>query len=180
MIFKAEKIELKGHEVVLRPAEAKDANILIKYLKDTAAETPFLAKEPEEYAYTEDGEIEYINNINNSSKDVMILCFVDGEYAGNSSILSHPFLRESHRGTVGIALYLKYTSMGLGTLLFEKMFELAKEMGYEQLDLEVNANNTRAQGLYKKMDFVECGRMPNAVKYKDGTYADKLTMNKFM
>ena len=37
-----------GHEVVLRSAQITDAENLINYLKITAAETPWLIREPEE------------------------------------------------------------------------------------------------------------------------------------
>lgn len=39
-----------------------------------------------------------------------------------------------HRATVGIALYLKYTNMGIGSIMFEKMIENAYEKGIEQLN----------------------------------------------
>ena len=37
-----------GREIVLRSAEVTDAESLIRYLKITAGETPFLTREPEE------------------------------------------------------------------------------------------------------------------------------------
>lgn len=40
----------KGREIILRSAEESDAENLIDYLKTTAAETPFLIREPDEIA----------------------------------------------------------------------------------------------------------------------------------
>jgi hypothetical protein len=37
-----------GREVLLRTAKTEDASDLIKYLKTTSGETPFLIREPDE------------------------------------------------------------------------------------------------------------------------------------
>lgn len=50
--------------------------------------------------------------------------------------------------------------MGIGKALTEACIECAKEAGYVQLELEVVAENTRANSLYKKEGFVEYGRNP--------------------
>ena len=36
--------------------------------------------------------------------------------------------------------------------------------------------NKRAYHLYESLGFEECGRIPNADKYDDGTYDDKIEM----
>ena len=45
--------------------------------------------------------------------------------------------------------------------------ELAAQIGYEQIDLEVVADNTRAQALYRKCGFAESGRKLRALKFDD-------------
>ena len=54
--------------------------------------------------------------------------------------------------------------------------ELAKQMGYEQMDLEVVDGNAQAQALYRKCGFIESGRRHNALKFDDGTYHDEILM----
>lgn len=46
------KIDLKGHELILRNATEDDAEMLIEYLKVTSAETRFLIREPDEITVT--------------------------------------------------------------------------------------------------------------------------------
>ncbi|MBQ9134425.1 MAG: GNAT family N-acetyltransferase [Clostridia bacterium] len=58
------------------------------------------------------------------------------------------------------------------------LLEQAKAIGYEQAELEVVADNTRAIALYESLGFSVCGRLPNNMKYSDGTYADALFMVK--
>ena len=45
-----------GREVVLRNAELSDAEDLIRYLKITTAETPYLIREPDEVTLTVEQE----------------------------------------------------------------------------------------------------------------------------
>ncbi|MCR5388189.1 MAG: GNAT family N-acetyltransferase [Lachnospiraceae bacterium] len=76
----------------------------------------------------------------------------------------------------GIAVYLKYAGFGLGKLMFERLIAKAKERGFEQAELTVIEGNDRAYKLYEKLGFKECGRIPNANKYDDGTYRDDIHM----
>ena len=172
MIMKDSKYDLNGHKLVLRNATEEDAQILIDCLKTTAVETPYLIKELEEINLTLEEEIEFIRMNNESENSELIMGFLDGEYVGNCSIIGNSRLRYKHRATVGIALYLKYTNMGIGSIMFEKMIENAYEKGIEQLELEVVASNQSGLALYKKMGFETWGTFPNKMKYKDGTYAD--------
>ena len=56
--------------------------------------------------------------------------------------------------------------------------ELAAAIGYKQIDLEVVAENKRAQALYKKCGFIESGKRHNALRFDDGSYHDEIIMYK--
>ena len=58
--------------------------------------------------------------------------------------------------------------------------ELAAQIGYEQIDLEVVADNTRALTLYRKCGFTETGRKHRALKFDDGTYHDEILMTRIL
>jgi len=172
MIIEKETIDLNGKELVLRAATEADAEMLITYLKTTCGETLFLIKEPEEVTMTIEQEIAFINRNNEAERGALILGFLDGEYVGNCSLMANRAFRHRHRASMGIALFQKFAGMGIGTKMMEKVISLAKEQGFEQLELEVVAGNEPALHLYKKMGFEICGTFPNNMKYKDGTYAD--------
>ena len=53
---------------------------------------------------------------------------------------------------------------------------LAKDMGYEQVELTVVEGNSCAGHLYKKFGFKETGRNIRALKYDDGSYRDEYRM----
>ena len=53
-----------GRTGILRsPDPTKDAADLVQYLYDTAADTPFVLRTPEEIRYTVEGEERFLNNV---------------------------------------------------------------------------------------------------------------------
>ena len=53
----------------------------------------------------------------------------------------------------------------------QTVLDAAKELGYEQAELEVVSDNTGAVELYRKLGFETYGVFPDNMKYSDGTYA---------
>ena len=173
-----EIIDLGGPQLLLRNAEEEDAEMLLDFLKTTCGETRYLVKEPEEIDLTLEDERTFIRNPNESDQNIMLLGFVDGEYAGNCSLMGMGAARFKHRASLGIALYQKYTGRGIGKAMIGKLIEIAREHNLEQIELEVVADNQRAVSLYRKMGFEIFGTLPNNMKYQDGTYADAYWMMK--
>ena len=62
--------------------------------------------------------------------------------------------------------------------MIDYMSELAAQIGWQQMDLEVVAENTAAQALYRKCGFIESGRRHHALLFDDGTYHDEVLMYK--
>lgn len=64
--------------------------------------------------------------------------------------------------------------------MMDYAFYLAKNMGYEQVELEVVEGNTRAKNLYERFGFRETGKNLRALKYDDGSYRDEYKMVKIL
>lgn len=180
MKFEERKFRLRdGRECVLRPTTVEYAEEMIAFLKQTAAETPFLLSYPDEVNYTPEGEREVLNRYAEDEASAMLLALVDGKVAGNSSI--NPVgskRRVAHRCSMGIALKQEYWGLGIGTAMIGYLTELAKRTGYEQIELEVVDGNDRAKALYEKCGFVTTGKHLDAMKYDDGTCRDEWLMVK--
>lgn len=179
MIFREETFDLNGKKILLRSPKAteEEAKMLMNYLETVSGETNFLLCYPDELKFTMESEFEFINGMNESKEKMLILAFVDGEYAGNCSFhKAGTGRRSAHRADLGIALFQKYTGFGLGRLMLEQMLAKIKAQGYEQAELTVVGGNDRAYHLYESLGFKECGRIPNANKYDDGTYVDDIRM----
>ena len=176
MIVKERRLQLGGHELLLRCAREEDAQRLIDYLKTTSGETRFLIREPDEVTMTQEDERRFIRRQNESASDVMLLAFYDGEFAGNASLMGMGPSRYRHRAGVAIALYQAYTGLGIGRAMIEALLAIAKECGIEQVELEVVADNERAIRLYKKFGFTEYGRNPQGFRPRNGGYQELVLM----
>ena len=182
MQFEARTIILKdGRTCTLRPAHPDDAAALIEYMTRTAGETEFTLRYPDEVNYTEEQEREILGSILNDPGQIMMVGIVDGKLAGNCSVSGIGNKRKiRHRSSLAITLYREYWGLGIGTAMIHYLTELAEKIGYGQIDLEVVADNTRAQALYRKCGFEESGRRTRALKFDDGTYHDEILMTKLL
>ena len=169
----------KGRDVLLRSAEEKDAEALIDYMKITAAETPFLLREPDEISLTIEQEQAFIKAKKNSENELLLIAETGGRHIGNASLMSAGgFKRYRHRCEIAIALYQEYCGLGIGKAMLEMVLDIAKKAGYEQAELEVIANNKPAIALYEKLGFQKYGTFPDNMKYADGSYTDAYWMMK--
>ncbi|MBO7663734.1 MAG: GNAT family N-acetyltransferase [Clostridia bacterium] len=152
---------------------------MIRYLKETSAETEYLLRYPDEITFTLDGEREILGRMLDDPSSVMMVAMVDGRVAGNCSINGIGSKRKiRHRCSVAIALYRDYWHLGIGTAMLAYLTDLAREIGYQQMDLEVVAENTLAQSLYTKCGFAESGRRHHALRFDDGSWHDEILMYK--
>lgn len=180
MRFQEREIVLNdGRTCILKPTLPEYAEEMIAYMKKTAAETPWLLRYPDEVSLTPEGEREILGHLLEDPQTVMMAAIVEGRVAGNSSINGIGTKRKiRHRCSLAIALYRAYWGFGIGTAMIDYMSELAAQIGWQQMDLEVVAENTAAQALYRKCGFIESGRRHHALLFDDGTYHDEVLMYK--
>lgn len=153
-------------------AEEADAAALIDYLKITTAETPYLIREPEEVVITLEQERSFIQRAKDAERELLLIAEIDGKHIGNCSLMSiAPYKRYSHRCGLAIALYQEYCDCGIGKVMMQTVLNMAKNIGYEQAELEVISDNQKAIALYRNLGFEKYGTFPNNMKYSDGTYA---------
>lgn len=168
-----------GRTIVLRNAETSDAKDLLKYLKITAGETPFLIREPDEANSTLEQEKQFIQNFIDAERELMLIASIEGKHIGTCSLMSiGRHKRYAHRCEVAIALYQEFCGSGIGNIMMQAILDLAKNTGYEQAELEVISSNERAISLYKKLGFEKYGIFPNNMKYANGQYANAYWMMK--
>ena len=100
---------------------------------------------------------------------------VGGKVVGLCDIsTSRPDSEMDHVGLLGIAIMDGHRSSGIGTALIGAALKEARAK-FEIVRLGLFAGNARAMALYKKMGFVEYGRMPRAIK-RGKRYFDEVFM----
>lgn len=180
MTYQEKEIMLKdGSPCILRSAKVTDAEDLIRYLKITAAQTPYLVREPEEVDLTMEEEESYLRMKESADRELLLVAIAEGRHIGNCSLMSQgSYKRYAHRCCIAIALYQEYCKRGIGRAMLETVLETARGCGYEQAELEVAAENKPALHLYESLGFQICGTFPRNMKYQDGTYSDTYFMVK--
>ena len=180
MRFAEREVKLKdGRNCILRAVRPDDAKDMIEYLRMVSGETPFLLRNIDEASYTEEAERELLQYKLDAQDTFMMLAEVNGVVAGNCGIMGKSgFRRCSHRCGFAIALKRDYWHLGIGSAMLSYALELAKGMGYEQVELEVVDGNDRAKALYERFGFEVTGKQVRAMKYDDGSYRDEFIMIK--
>jgi len=81
------------------------------------------------------------------------------------------------KGVGGIGMFVDqhYQGLGVGTLLMEKSFEIAKKLHLRMLKLSVFNTNIAGLKLYTKMGFKEFGRLPG---WLQNGYVEEIVMAK--
>ena len=82
-IYRKDKL---NRTVTLRSAETEDAEALLRYIKITAGETPFLIREPDEVTLTLEQEQAFIRNKLESPGELLLIAEINGEHIGNCSV----------------------------------------------------------------------------------------------
>ena len=179
MIFQEKTITLKdGRTAILRAPRPEDAAPMVQYLKDTAGETEFIMRYPEEVTMTPEREAAFFEHLAYSPFDMMIVCEVDGCIAGNCQINFGNKIKTRHRASVAIGLTKAYWNLGIGTAMLGAMIDVARNRDIIQLELEYIDGNARGRALYEKMGFSEVARHPDAVRFRDGSMRSLVFMVK--
>ena len=178
MYIKPKAVQLKnGQNIVLCSPNTFDAEQLLNHMRLTSAETEFMSRYPEEITVSVEAQSRFLQMIENDPDDVMLAAYIDGRMVGNAAVTRvRSNLKYRHRANFGISLQEEVCNVGLGTLMMQEILEIVKRSAFEQLELTVFADNTRAIRLYEKVGFVKTGVLPRAYRLKDGSYHDEVQM----
>ena len=160
-----------GKSALFRSPSKSDVNGFLNILHTSVIETDFLLRYPEECdVYTIEHEDEYIDKMNGSIRDALLVCIVDENVVGYFQLFCESDLKTRHRANVSIVILKEYWNLGIGSIMFDIMIQYAKRDPYLlQLELDYTEGNIRAKHLYEKMGFVDIGFIPNAIRTKNGT-----------
>ena len=103
----------------------------------------------DENTFDENKEAEYLNEKKESSNEIEIIAIINEKIIGTAGIEAvGSQYKLKHRADFGISILKEYWGIGLGKALTKACIQCAKEAGYEQLELNVVSENTRAISLY--------------------------------
>lgn len=167
-----------GKALLVRSVTAADAEVHIKFKCMTSGETHFMARYPEECVYSPETAAS-LAACEESPFDFEVGVFDGEEQVGGVGVAQlRPHIKYRHRAVMGISVLKEYWGCGLGSYLIQLAIDQARANGFEQLELGVYSDNSRAIHLYEKFGFERYGIQPRAFKLKDGTYRDEIIMVK--
>ena len=169
-----------GEVLTVRSLCADDAEALSAFRNATYSETYFMARNPEECASLEAVQ-KGLAGSESSALNFEVGAFAGEKLVGEFGVAQlRPHIKYRHRAGMGISVLKDYWGCGLGSYLMQLAVDQTRANGFEQLELGVFSDNTRAIHLYEKFGFERYGIQPRAFKLKDGTYRDEIIMVKML
>ena len=181
MKIEPREYELPSGEVLtVRSLGAEDAEAQNAFRCATYSETYFMARYPEEGVSLEAMQ-NWLEGYVESPVNFEVGVFDGEEQVGGVGVAQlRPHIKYRHRAVVGISVRKVYWGCGLGSYLMQLAIDQTRANGFEQLELGVYSDNSRAIHLYEKFGFERYGIQPRAFKLKDGTYRDEIIMVKML
>jgi len=168
-----------SQEIKFRYPIIEDAEILKNYINKISAEQSFLLLQG--FQNTTESETKWLQDkLEKISKNQCVyLCgFCDDQLVACAEV-ELGIEAKSHLGNFGISVALDFRGFGIGEKIMELVIaESIKTMPEMKIiDLEVFGQNQIAQNLYRKLGFIEYGKLPNGLKRK-GQFDDAIYMYK--
>ena len=174
------KMSKSGKAIRLAPLASENAQMVLDTMVQIASTSPYILRTAEDFAKMSiEEEIKWIENANDNPRGFRIGAFDGEKLIGLLDFGAYKNPKMSHRGSIGVSLHHDYRGDGIGTIMFEALFEIVKLIpDIVTLELTVMGDNIFARKLYTKMGFVEIGINPNAFKLGDSLFCDDIKMIK--
>ena len=171
-----------GANYKIEPIGPDNAEQFLDFMQQVSGDTHFMTRYGDEVKLDNDAikaEKTRLKSLKDDDEQGMLSIFDGDRIIANIAIRSvAKYRKTAHRCSVGLGVRKEYHGIGLGTILMDNAISFAKAVGYTSMELGVLSDNMPAQGLYKKMGFVEYGRLPGAFILDDGTSLDEINMYK--
>ena len=177
MQYYRETVLKDGRKCIIRNAVRSDGEAGLEVFIKTHQETDNLLSYPDEISFTAESEGEYLQKKTDSENEVELLAIVDSKAVGLAGIEQiSPKYKLRHRCDFGISILQDYWGLGIGRAMLEACRECAEQAGFEQMELEVVAENERAVQMYERAGFTEYGRNPRDFKSRLTGYQEVVYM----
>ena len=166
-----------GKEALIRNGNASDGLAVYQVFNLTHAENDYLLSYPEENSFDPEQEARFLEEKAESPNETELMAIIDGKVAGTAGIEAvGKKYKVKHRAEFGISVLRAYWGLGLGKALTKACIQCAKNAGYDQLELNVVADNDRALSLYRSLGFEEFGRNPRGFNSQTSGYQELVYM----
>lgn len=165
----------KTMKITIRKATIEDAPAIVAAEKEITKTPGYLCSQPSEIS--EQNVIKTITTFAESKNGIYLVADLEGKIVGHAFLEPLHLKSISHVAQLMIGVHCGWQEKGIGTALLEQLIAWAKaSTSIEKIELNVRASNSRAIALYKKMGFIEEGRLKNRIKISNNHYIDDILM----
>jgi RimJ/RimL family protein N-acetyltransferase len=165
----------KTMNTTIRKATVEDAHAIVTAEKEIAETPGYFCSQPNELS--EQNVIKTIKSLAESEKGIYLVAERDGKIVGHAFLEPLHLQSICHVAQLSIGVHHGWQEKGIGTALMKELIAWAKQSAtIEKIELNVRASNSRAIALYKKMGFIEEGRLKNRIKVSQTHYIDDVLM----
>ena len=170
-------IETNDMNFQIRKARKGDAQAILRIHHDVIAEKDYFISVIEEFHKTEEAQREWIQEISENDRDMLLVAEVNTKVIGWLVFKSQDRKRLMHTGSFGVMIHKDYRGKGIGKDLIKKLIQWAQQNPkIEKISLGVFSTNQRAIALYKQLGFIEEGRKIREFKFTENEYVDDILM----
>ncbi len=161
-----------SHGVIVRPAVPRDAPEFLEVYRDVVGEGRHIRTE-----HVTRSVRDYRKSFRRSWDDrhAFLVAVAGGRVVGWLSIGREEQAVTRHVATFGMAVAAPWRHRGVGSALIEEALRWARGAAIEKIELTVYPHNGAAIALYRKLGFVEEGRLVRHSKKSYG-YEDEILM----
>lgn len=166
----------EGRQVLIRPAEPKDAQGWIDLMIDVSREGPLTAVED---VQIKKGQLARFFRSGTWVSHQAYLAAAHEDSLVGQLTLRRDFGAYRHLAELGMSVAKDYRRVGIGKALIRGAIKWAEEFGVEKVTLMVFPHNKPALEIYRAMGFVEEGLRKKHAKLSYG-YEDLIEMSYFL
>ena len=167
----------KGKKIIIRPPTKTDSGNMTSFFNRLIEEDTYIIRNAD--LVTVGQEEKWLRGVLariEKKKTVFLQAYFNDRLVGQVEINKNDY-RKKYVGTLHLAVDKDFRGEGIGEELIKLAEEEVKKLGVTIIDLTAIDGNSPAISLYKKLGYIEFGRLPESVDFK-GKMLDEVYMYK--
>ncbi|MFK9090880.1 N-acetyltransferase family protein [Bacillus salipaludis] len=163
----------------VREIKVSDAKNLVELVRQVEEESEFMLMEAGERQITTEIQRTRIENMKKSENSTIFVAEEDDKLTGYIFAIGGTARRTKHSVYLVVGILRDYRGQGVGTKLFTRLEEWARDRGIHRLELTTVTKNKPGVALYKKMGFEIEGTKKDSL-FINGEFVDEYYMSKLL
>lgn len=165
--------------MVIREIELEDAEQFLRLNHELDQETQFMMLEPGERKTTIESQQKQIERIQASYNKTIFVAENEDKLVGYIAAVGGSYKRNRHCASLVVGVLQAYSGQGVGSQLFQALYDWAPRHRIHRLELTVLVSNHAASVLYHRMGFEIEGFRQKSLRI-EGKFVDEYFMAKLL